>query len=766
MAAPFLATGAGRALAAALPAGAMVLSIVTFAGYGMGLARDKMLAHVFGAGAELDAYNAAFVLPELALDVLVAGALIAPFVPLFVGLRDEAAETAREFGRTVLTLAVLVMALASAVLFVMAPQTIAIIVPGFTPEQKDLYIGLFRVMCLTPVIFAASIVVGEVLVAERRLFFYGLAPLMYNGGIAAGAFFLAPFLGIYAAAVGAVAGATAHLAIRLIGLRGSGFRPQPRLALRTKGLGEFVRLMIPKMVSQPLEPLTFLFFTSLASTLAAGSVSSLSFARNFQGVPVSIIGMSFAIAAFPALSAAAAAGDRRAFARVFRTNLISITLFTSVAAIGLFVLSGFVIGLFLGGGRFDQEDVARTALVLAVFAFSVPLESVVQLLARAVYATRDTLLPTAASVVGFIMVVATATWLVPLIGVAAIPAAYTVGMGVRVLVLAGALAIRVAGLPPDEASDASLARLATGAPRVERRRRGLAGQAVTVMAAFLLGAGGLYATGQALSAGASIAAAPVITPWARVVPLASHDVPPLPSIPAASASAEVPGASPTPRPSHGRPSPEPTPTSRPTPTPTPKPQAFEMDLYQKGDFIGELQDTWCVPAALQTSINIMSAEADITKATQTKLFHLAYSIAPGSDGGADLKAWPAALEQLGYGNFAVGMDHSMVAAVHQVAKAIRLTNRPAGLIVWYGWHSWVVSGFKATADPALTDKFTVTGLYIEDVWYDRLSTIWGYSNPPDTFVKVSDLPIDYKRYNQGSPSGPRYLNYLFVVPQP
>jgi hypothetical protein len=191
-----------------------------------------------------------------------------------------------------------------------------------------------------------------------------------------------------------------------------------------------------------------------------------------------------------------------------------------------------------------------------------------------------------------------------------------------------------------------------------------------------------------------------------------------------------------------------------------------MDLYQKGDFIGELQDTWCVPAALQTSINIMSAEADITKATQTKLFHLAYSIAPGSDGGADLKAWPAALEQLGYGNFAVGMDHSMVAAVHQVAKAIRLTNRPAGLIVWYGWHSWVVSGFKATADPALTDKFTVTGLYIEDVWYDRLSTIWGYSNPPDTFVKVSDLPIDYKRYNQGSPSGPRYLNYLFVVPQP
>ena len=93
-----------------LPKGALILATLTFAGYVMGLVRDRMFAHTFGASGELDAYNAAFVLPELALDVLVAGALVAPFVPIFTGLRDRGGREARDFGRTILTWAVIVMA--------------------------------------------------------------------------------------------------------------------------------------------------------------------------------------------------------------------------------------------------------------------------------------------------------------------------------------------------------------------------------------------------------------------------------------------------------------------------------------------------------------------------------------------------------------------------------------------------------------------------------------------------------------------------------
>ena len=741
-----------------LPGGAITLSALTFAGYLMGLGRDKVLAHTFGAGAELDAYNAAFILPELALDVLVAGGLVAPFVPLFLGLRDAAAEEADRFARTVLGLALGVTAVASGVLLVLAPAAVQIIVPGFNAAQQQLYVGLFRVMCLTPPIFAASLVVGEVLVAQRRFLWYGLAPLMYSGGIAAGALVLSGPLGVYGAAWGAVAGAVGHLAARLVGLWGSGFRPIPSFSRRTKGLGEFLRLMAPKMASQPLEPLVFLFYTSLASGLVEGSVSSLNYARNFYGVPVSLIGMSFAIAAFPALSEAANAGDRAGFARHFRRTLRATAVLSLVAGAALFALSGLVIGLFLKGGAFDAADAARTAAVLAVFALAVPLESVMNLLARAVYATRNTLLPTLAALTGFVAVVVTARAWLPSLGIAAIPASYIAGMGVRTVLLAVTLAVRASAIRPADARAAAGVRVLPDRCRGVRARLAQAG---AVVAAVVVLAATAVATGQALSS-ATLVAAPVVTAWARELPLASHAVPTLPpsAAPAPTAArASSPAASSSPGSTAE-------PTAAPAQTPTPRPQPFSMDLYQPGDFAGESLDTWCVPAALQTSINIMSDGADTSKTFQTRLYNLAYSLDPGNTGGADAQAWPDVLTKLGYGSYKLDVRGSLNAAVLTVAKAIRLTNRPAGLIVWYGWHSWVVSGFKATADPALTSDYTVTGLYIEDVWYNRLSSIWGYSNPPDTFVKISDLGIDYKPYHEWTKEPARDGKFVFVVPVP
>ncbi|MGZ8527489.1 MAG: lipid II flippase MurJ, partial [Candidatus Limnocylindrales bacterium] len=121
-------------LAAVQPRRALVLSVLTLAGYAMGLVRDRMFARTFGAGPELDAYNAAFVLPELALDVLVAGGLVAPFVPVFIGLKGEASEAARAFARTILTLAIAVMVAAAVLLFVFAPQSVELIAPGFDAE--------------------------------------------------------------------------------------------------------------------------------------------------------------------------------------------------------------------------------------------------------------------------------------------------------------------------------------------------------------------------------------------------------------------------------------------------------------------------------------------------------------------------------------------------------------------------------------------------------------------------------------------------------
>ncbi len=430
-----------------VPRGAILLSALTFAAYAMGLLRDRVFAQTFGAGPELDAYNAAFALPEVALDVLIAGGLAAPFVPIFTTLRRDSEDDAIAFGQTILTGAVGVLAVVSAALFVVADATATVVAPGFGPAERARYVALFRIMCATPVIFAASITAGEVLVAHRRFLAYGLAPVLYNGGIVAGTIVLSGRFGIFGSAAGAVFGALLHLAIRLWELRRTPFRVRPRLMLRMPAVAEFVRLMAPKMASQPIDPVTFVVFTSLASTLGAGSVAALSFARNFQGAAVSIIGAAFSIAAFPSLSSAYAAGDRAAFRTTIRENLAVVGILAALAAVALVVFGRLIIERFLGGGAFGPADIARTAGMLGVFAVSVPLESLTNPLARALYATRNTLLAVGAGLVGFGVTVAVAASLVGPLGLLAIPSAYVVGMAIRLVLLAIALVVRLGTLP-------------------------------------------------------------------------------------------------------------------------------------------------------------------------------------------------------------------------------------------------------------------------------------------------------------------------------
>ncbi len=222
--------------------------------------------------------------------------------------------------------------------------------------------------------------------------------------------------------------------------------------------------------------------------------------------------------------------------------------------------------------------------------------------------------------------------------------------------------------------------------------------------------------------------------------------------------------SPTPPTPSVTPSPTPKPTPRPTPSPTPGP--FGMDLYVKGDYAREYLDTWCLAAAMQTSMNIMDAGADVTKATQQRLWSYARTIAPDREGGAEPEAWAIGLQRLGYGTYEVSIQPTLKAAIQLAARQVRLTNRPAGLMVWKGVHSWVMSGFEATRDPGLADNFTVTGVYIEDVWYPRISSIWGESNPPDTLVPVKDLPQDFLPWHllYDGPHPDKDGKYVIVIP--
>ena len=430
-----------------LPRGALVLSVLSLVYFASGLVRNRVFAQTFGAGTELDVYNAAIRVPEIALDVLVAAGLTAPFVPIFSALRRQDEAQANQFGRTVLTAATVVMAIALAVVFTFAPFIAERAASALDPAGRALYVELLRINCIGQIFFAASICLGEVLVAHRRFAFYALAPIFYTGGIVLATFFFGRQYGVYATTWGGVAGAIAHFAIRAIGTTRTSFRIGPAFAIRTPAFREFVRLMLPRMASFPIEPVMFTIFSSLALALGPGNVSSLNFASDFQVVPVSLIGVSFSLAVFPTLAAAFAAGDRVGFQSALVRNVLTIAVLTTLAAVGLFILGEFGIRLLLGGGRFSDEDVARTSLVLAAFSLSVPFDSLSYPLSRGLYATRNTLLQVVASFAGFGTIVIGASTLAPTLGIVAIPLAYAAGSVVKVVLLSIFLIPRVRRIP-------------------------------------------------------------------------------------------------------------------------------------------------------------------------------------------------------------------------------------------------------------------------------------------------------------------------------
>jgi putative peptidoglycan lipid II flippase len=417
------------------PRGALVLSILTFGYFAMGILRNRALSTTFGAGPELDAYNAAFKIPEIALDVLVAAGLTAPFVPIFNGLRQADDEAAHDFGRTVLTAAVLVMSVVILVLFLLAPQTVGLVASGFDEPTRALYVDLFRLMCVTPILFAASIVIGEILVAHQQFFFYALAPICYTAGIVVGTVLFGREYGIHATAAGAVGGAAAHLAIRTVGLLRTPFRIRPAWRIRTSAFREFVTLMLPRMVSHPIDPLMLTFFTNLASSLGVGAISAFNFASDYQVVPVSLIGVSFSLAVFPSLAAAYAAGDGGTFRRILRRNVATIGILTALAAVALAVIAHPLVDILLGGGAFGPDDVNRTSTVLTAYALSIPFDSLSYPLSRALYATHNTILQVIASIAGFATVIVVGSALAGPAGIVAIPLAAAAGGAVKVALL-------------------------------------------------------------------------------------------------------------------------------------------------------------------------------------------------------------------------------------------------------------------------------------------------------------------------------------------
>lgn len=384
-----------------ITAAAIILAATSLASRLLGFVRDRVLAHYFGAGDVVDAYYAAFKIPDLTYNLIILGAFSAGFIPVFTKLfskhgvldKDKGKNEAwRLVNNAINSLGLMLIGL-TIVLIIIAPLLIPIIAPGFTGEKRDLTIKLTRIMLLSPLLLGLSTVVGAVLQSLKNFFVYSLSPMMYNLGIIIGAIFLVPLMGLSGLAWGVILGAFLHLLVQLPSFFGAGYNYRWLVNLKDKNLITVVKLIIPRTLGLAAGQVNNILMTMLATTLAAGSLAVYNYANNLQSLPLGLIGVAFAVAAFPTLSIFAAQNNHQEIIKTFSSTTRQILFFTIPLSVIFLMLRAQIVRVVLGSGAFDWDATIKTADTLAFFSLSLFAQALIPLLARTFYALEDTLTP-------------------------------------------------------------------------------------------------------------------------------------------------------------------------------------------------------------------------------------------------------------------------------------------------------------------------------------------------------------------------------------
>jgi putative peptidoglycan lipid II flippase len=426
----------------------LVVSGAYLASRVLGWIRLAVIAAAVGSVRDLDAFLAAFRIPDLLFQLVAAGALSSALVPIVAAL-DATGERRRAW-RVALTLAALLgtaLVALGIVVVVTAPFIVPAITPGFEPRDQATTAELTRIMVAAPLFLALGAVATSVLNAHGRFAATALAPIFYNLAIigAAVAVAVAPSLGVAGLAVGVVVGAASHLLVQLPALLRIGFDlrigidpadPQARRALV---------LMAPRAVGLGAGQITFVVLVALASTVSAGGVTAYTFAFTLLQIPVGVIGVPLAVL-LPTLARDVAVGSLDRYRRVVDGSLAVLAfVMIGIAAVGA-VLAYRVAALLFGWGRAGEATVVATSATFAAFLLGLPAHGLIAVLARAFYARGDTATPAAAAVGAVVVNVLLASLLAGPVGLVGLALAVAAGAWLESVGLVAVLRRR-AGAP-------------------------------------------------------------------------------------------------------------------------------------------------------------------------------------------------------------------------------------------------------------------------------------------------------------------------------
>lgn len=406
-------------LAASLLAGSTLLSM------SLGFFRDRLLNSAYlpnpsvglsGYPVGIDAYTAAFTVPDFMFFILVSGALSVTFIPVFnQRLATGNKKSAWELSTSLLNFMALITLVTSVLIIIFAEPLIRyVIAPGFNESATALAVSMMRVIAVNPFLFAIATVIASIQQAVGRFTFFALAPVLYNVGIITG---LTVFTGginifgvqvfeggIMGVALGVVFGSILQLLVSTIGLFGLGLDYRFKIFWKNKGFRRVLRLLPPRSLDQGIDYLVGMVEINLASRMAEGTVRIYNQAVTLHMAPINMIGVAISTAAFPKMTERIGQGRPD----LFRTELqqiirVIVWLAMPVAAITYFT-RGYLVNFIKNGGDALMAGLLGTLVVAILF------RSMYFIIARSFYAQQDTKTPLFISIGTIALNIALAVW--------------------------------------------------------------------------------------------------------------------------------------------------------------------------------------------------------------------------------------------------------------------------------------------------------------------------------------------------------------------
>jgi len=370
------------------------VSGMTFVSRITGFVRDVLIARLFGAGLETDAFFVAFRIPNLLRRMFGEGAFSQAFVPILAEYkaRNGPAETKLLADRVAATLLVALVAV-TALGVAAAPLIVYLSAPGFsaTPEKFELTVAMLRITFPYILFISFVALAAGVLNTWRQFAVPAFTPTLLNLAFIVGALFLAPYFDppVLVLAWAVFAGGVLQLAFQVPYLARIGMLPRPRFAPRDPGVRRVLTLMAPAMLGVSVAQISLLLNTIFASFLQTGSVSWLYYADRLMEFPTGLLGAALGTILLPSLSKHHAADAPAAYSALLDWGLRLTFLLAVPAAAALAVLAIPLVATLFLHGRFDATDLEMTRQALVAYSVGLLGLIVVKVLAPGFYARQN-----------------------------------------------------------------------------------------------------------------------------------------------------------------------------------------------------------------------------------------------------------------------------------------------------------------------------------------------------------------------------------------